>query len=171
MDGINGYQAAEKLNKLPDIPLIIFITQSGAYTIRGYEVAFRYLKKPVEYSDFVWAVSAAVAKCSPKSISVAGERGPILVRIRDITYIEVFNYTTIIHTIKGQHQVRTPLKGFEANFRSNGFARPHNSFLVNLDFVDHIQKSSLFLTDGTDIPISRNRKKAFDEALFRFLRR
>lgn len=36
MEGMNGYQAAEELNKLPDIPLIIFITQSGAYIIRGY---------------------------------------------------------------------------------------------------------------------------------------
>lgn len=171
MEGMSGYQAAKELNKLPDIPLIIFITRSGAYTIRGYEVAFRYLKKPVEYSEFVRAVSAAVAKCSPKSIPVAGEHGPILVRIRDITYIEVFSYKTIIHTSKEQYQVRTPLKEFEVSFRSNGFARPHNSFLVNLDFVDHIQKSSLLLTDGTEIPISRNRKKAFDEALFHFLRR
>lgn len=56
MEDINGYQAAQELNKLPDIPLIIFITQSGAYTIRGYEVAFRYLKKPIEYSDFVRAM-------------------------------------------------------------------------------------------------------------------
>ncbi|MEO2817362.1 LytTR family DNA-binding domain-containing protein, partial [Flavonifractor plautii] len=53
----------------------------------------------------------------------------------------------------------------------NGFARPHNSFLVNLDFVDRIQKANLLLTDGTEIPISRNRKKLFDEALFHFLRR
>ena len=171
MEGMNGYQAAVELNKLQDIPLIIFITQCGAYTIRGYEVAFRYLKKPVEYSDFVRAVSAAVAKCSPKSIPVAGEHGPIFVRIRDITYIEVFSYKTLIHTSKEQYQVRTPLKEFEVSFRGNGFARPHNSFLVNLDFVDHIQKSILLLTDGTEIPISRNRKKAFDEALFHFLRR
>ena len=120
MEGMNGYQAAEELNKLPDIPLIIFITQSGAYIIRGYEVAFRYLKKPVEYPDFVRAVSAAVAKCSPKSIPVAGERGPILVRIRDITYIEVFSYKTIIHTSKEQYQVRTPLKEFEGTLWGNG---------------------------------------------------
>ena len=171
MEGMNGYQAAEELNKLPDIPLIIFITQSGAYIILGYEVAFRYLKKPVEYPDFVRAVSAAVAKCSPKSIPVAGERGPILVRIRDITYIEVFSYKTIIHTSKEQYQVRTPLKEFEGTLWGNGFARPHNSFLVNLDFVDRIQKANLLLTDGTEIPISRNRKKLFDEALFHFLRR
>ena len=169
MEGMNGYQAAEKLNELPDIPLIIFITQSGAYTIRGYEVAFRYLKKPVEYPDFARALSAAAAKCSPKSISVAGERGSILIRIRDITYIEVFSYKTIIHAGQEQYQVRTPLKEFEESLRSNGFARPHNSFLVNLDFVDHIQKSSLLLTDGTEIPVSRNRKKIFNEALFCFL--
>lgn len=171
MEGINGYQAAEALNKLSDIPIIIFITKSGAYTIRGYEVAFRYLKKPIEYSDFVRALSAAVTKCSPQSITVPSEHGPTLVRVRDITYIEVFNYITIIHTIKARYQARTPLKEFEVSFRGNGFARPHNSFLVNLDFVDHIQKSSLFLTDGTEIPISRNRRKALDEALFHFLRR
>lgn len=171
MEGMNGYQAAEELNKLPDIPLIIFITQSGSYTIRGYEVAFRYLKKPVAYSDFVRALSAAVAKCSPKSIPVTGEYGSTLVRIRDITYIEVFSYKTIIHTRKNQYQVRTPLKEFEEILRGNGFVRPHNSFLVNLNFVDRIQKTFLFLTDGTEIPISRNRKKVFDEALFHFLRR
>ena len=28
MEGMNGYQAAEELNKLPDIPLIIFITRT-----------------------------------------------------------------------------------------------------------------------------------------------
>ena len=100
--------------------------------------------------DFVRAVSAAVAKCSPKSIPVAGERGPILVRIRDITYIEVFSYKTIIHTSKEQYQVRTPLKEFEGTLWGNGFARPHNSFLVNLDFVDRIQKANLLLTDGTE---------------------
>ena len=38
-------------------------------------------------------------------------------------------------------------------------------------FVDRIQKASLLLIDGTEIPISRNRKKVFDEALFHFLRR
>lgn len=91
MAEFNGYQAAQELNKLPDIPLIIFITQSGDYTIRGYEVAYRYLQKPVQYLDFERALSAAVTKSSPKCLTVMEERGPVIIRVRDITYIEVFN--------------------------------------------------------------------------------
>lgn len=171
MDGLNGYQAAEELNKLPDIPLIIFITQSGDYTIRGYEVAYRYLQKPVQYSDFERALSAAVAKSSPTCLTVMSERGVIILKVRDITYIEVFNYTVAIHTLQNCHDARMTLKELEQELKEIHFARPHNSYLVNLEFVDSVRKNFAVLTDGTQIPISRNRKKQFDEALLRFLRR
>ena len=42
MEGMNGYQAAEELNKLPDIPLIIFITPvSYTHLVAGQEYHYQ----------------------------------------------------------------------------------------------------------------------------------
>jgi len=71
MDGINGYAAAEKLAGMQNPPLVIFVTNSGEYTLRGYEVAaFRYLTKPVSYAVLVKALSAAIAKISPQKFTI-----------------------------------------------------------------------------------------------------
>lgn len=171
MDGLNGYQAAVELNHLDKIPLIIFITKSGAYSIRGYEVAFRYLQKPVLYSDFERALAAAVQKLTPKRIGIIENGDQIILSVQDILYVEVFNYNLTFHTLHGCHSTRSSLKAIEDDLSGNQFTRPHNSYLVNLAFIDQVHQNMIQLTDGTKIPLSRSRKKQFDEALFRFFRR
>lgn len=166
----NGYQIAQELSKLPDAPLIIFITQSSDYTIRGYEVAFRYLKKPVSYCDFERAVVAATSKISPKRIPVSGTHETFFLRVKDIIYIEVFNYIAIFHTEHGTYRERISLKQLEKEISSSGFARPHNSYLVNLEYVDCIQKDTIVLTTGENLPLSRNRQKTFCKAMSDFMR-
>lgn len=52
MESPNGYEVATWLMQYNEKPLIIFVTKSDDYTIRGYGVAFRYLKKPITYNDF-----------------------------------------------------------------------------------------------------------------------
>ena len=41
MEAPNGFEAAELLMSRPEKPLIVFVTNSSAYTLRGYGVAFR----------------------------------------------------------------------------------------------------------------------------------
>ena len=43
MDDTNGFDAAEELMSGSAKPLIVFVTKSTEYTIRGYDVAFHYL--------------------------------------------------------------------------------------------------------------------------------
>jgi two-component system LytT family response regulator len=52
-----------------------------------------------------------------------------------------------------------------------GFSRVHQSHLVNLDFVQQYQKAEggyVVLSDGTNIPLSKNYKEHFIESLNKF---
>ena len=60
MPGINCYDAAVKLRSLAKQPLIIFLTNSMAYTLRGYGVAFRYLTKPINQEQLHSALDSAI---------------------------------------------------------------------------------------------------------------
>ena len=42
MEAPNGFEAAQMLLRQAKPPLIVFVTKSMAYTLRGYGVAFRY---------------------------------------------------------------------------------------------------------------------------------
>ena len=48
---------------------------------------------------------------------------------------------------------------------------PHNgtSYIINLNFVNQFTKNSVTMTDGTTLPISRNRFLAFKESYFTYM--
>lgn len=171
LPGLNGFSAACALRQLPRSPLVIFITRSGSYTIQGYEVAFRYLQKPLDYPAFQRALSAAAEKLRPKYLPISSTEGTVVLRVEEIRYIEVYNYRVFIHTDQETYGCRSSLKQLEQELRDCGFARPHNSYLVNLEAVACTQKNFLLLTDGVKLPISRNRKKEFEQAIFRLMER
>ena len=60
MDGMNGFTAAKKLVSIKNPPLIIFVTNSSEYTYHGYEVAYRYLPKPVSYAVLLVLMRASL---------------------------------------------------------------------------------------------------------------
>ena len=59
MKAPNGYEIAQKLVEQENAPIIIFLTNSTAYAIRGYGIAFRYLTKPIEYGALNKALDSA----------------------------------------------------------------------------------------------------------------
>lgn len=56
------------------------------------------------------------------------------VKIKDITYCEVFNHQTIIHTLSDRYSYSGTLDSLEPELDKR-FFRCHRSYLVNLDYV------------------------------------
>lgn len=171
MDGMNGFSAAKKLVKMQNPPLIIFVTNSGEYTYRGYEVAFRYLPKPVSYAILAGVLSAAIAKITSQKFTITTDGRSYVLPINDILYFETFGHNLIVHTTKNDFECRMKLNEVEALLPGNSFATSHKGYLVNLDYVDTVGENELSLTFDVKIPISRRRKQEFEQALFRFVRR
>jgi DNA-binding LytR/AlgR family response regulator len=171
MEEPNGFDVAKTLMERPEKPLIVFVTNSSEYTLRGYGVAFRYLKKPVQFEEIKKVLSLAMEQIVPQRITLVQREKTLLLSICDILYIEVKNHNILVQTKSGQYELRGKLKDMEAQLPSVYFAKPHNSYVVNLAEVSSIATNSLQLTNGDTLPISQRNRKAFELALFQYVRR
>ena len=171
MEDPNGYEAAQILMQQSERPLIIFVTNSNEYTIRGYGVAFRYLPKPISFNVLSTVLSDALALIVPQKITVecAGKR--TFVSLNDIIFIEVKNHHITLHLKDSTLQYRGRIKDLEELLPSGRFAKPHNSYFVNLNEVKSMTRKSLVLTNDISVPISQRNYRAFDVALTQFIRR
>lgn len=171
MSGLNGFTAATQLVKMQNPPLIVFVTNSSEYTLRGYGIAFRYLLKPVSYVEMADVLTSAITMITPQKLTFDINGSSHFVSINDIMYFESFGHHLVVHTRQNNYECRMKLCDVEALLPGNAFVSPHKGFLVNLDFVDMVGENELLLTCSIKIPISRRRKQEFEQALFRFVRR
>ena len=171
MESPNGFEAAEALMAKPEKPLIVFVTNSSEYTLRGYGIAFRYLTKPITYESVKTVLDLALEQIVPQKIVLSSKEQTRLLPISDIYCIEIRNHTIILRTKVGQFEQRGKLKDIEEQLPSISFAKPHNSYIVNLAEVRSIEAKSLTLTNGDNIPVSQRNRKPFELALFQYVRR
>ena len=150
--------------------LIVFVTKSTTYTVRGYDVAFHYLVKPIYEQKFAEVLERALHILTPRYFCFSSEGVLQRIPLRDILYFESQSYMLLIHTQHITYKTRLSLKDVESNLCKASFFRIHASFLVNLHYVVRIFKTDVELQDGTLLKISRGKKKAFDLAFTAFLR-
>jgi DNA-binding LytR/AlgR family response regulator len=171
MEGLDGFNAAKIITGNEDSPLIVFVTKSSKYTIQGYEVAFRYLVKPVAYDDFTRVMKAALDSLAPRKIALEFNGKNYVVPTKDISYIEILNHNIRVHLENNVFECRNSLKNLEDVLTGSPFVRPHNSFIVNLDHVTSMSQTEIVMKDQTKISISRKKKDDVFKAFHQFLRR
>ncbi|MEJ7558634.1 MAG: LytTR family DNA-binding domain-containing protein [Pedobacter sp.] len=168
---------------------VIFITAYDQYGIQAIKFsALDYLLKPINIAEFRHATARAKEKIVSKKRNYSidnlldymktGQRESpkiALPLLNEIIYVKVNtiirceadnNYTKFFLESLEQILVCKTLKDFVELLEPHGFARTHQSHLVNLNFVKSYLKEdggTLLLNDQTKIPISRqNREKIRD---------
>lgn len=171
MDPPTGYDIAKKLIETTPAPIIIFLTNSMAYTLRGYGIAFRYLTKPIDQAHLERALSAAAKEASAKRFSFSLDGSSHVLHMDDIFYFEVFNHYTILHTMDQSFTFRATLKDIMLELPVGFFGSPHQSYIINFSHVKTVMDKEVHLTNGAVIPISRRKQQEFDNQLRAYLRR
>lgn len=171
MTPTDGFAAAQLLMNKSVKPLIVFTTKSSKFSVRGYEVAYRYLIKPVSFDELARVLKAALEQAVPQVLHLENNNQQFLVAIRDIFYFEVLDHVIIVHTITDEFTYRDSLKNVESILAGCSFARPHNSYFINLDHIFRITQKEITMKDGSKISISRKKKDEFFTSLHQFLRR
>ena len=170
MQSPNGFDAAQQLRSRPEPPLIIFITNDSSYSVQGYGIAFRYLMKPLDRSRFVEAMDAAIEQLSPKRLEIRTREGRFYLPVEQIMYCEVKNYNMCIFTRDQTYRTRMTLQELQNLLPAPHFVKPHQSYIINCNFIQSISGNTIMMTGGAKIPISRGRRKQFEQSLFCFLR-
>jgi len=96
------------------------------------------------------------------------------VDVDDIDWIESDNYYARIWTGVRSHLLRQSLSQLETSLNARQFVRVHRSAIINVARVGDIRQTGIgryvvVLRDGTQVPLSRDRKRALHEALRRRL--
>lgn len=161
----NGIDIAEKIRENNIKVEIIFLTALIQYAVDGYKVrAYRFLVKPIEYDDFVFQVKELFLRLDhlEKSNFILTKEGQdYTVKIEDVMYIEVLDHNLTYHCTKYDITAPGIMRKIEKRLKEHCFVRVHNSFIVNMRFIERVQSQSLILKDGTELPLARSKKDAF----------
>ena len=173
---------------------VIFITAFNHYAIKAIKFsAFDYILKPINIKEFIDSVNRVINKVTlglisknesfesllenlrathPSRLVIPTSDGKEYINPKDIIRIEADrSYSWFFINDKRKILVSKHLKEFQELLNDRNFFRTHNSHLVNLDFVKkfvRIDGGYIVMTDGSQVPISRNRKDLFLTHMSRF---
>ena len=173
MSGLNGMDVAKILRKDKNDAEIIFVTAIIDYIQEGYKVrAYRYLLKPIKVEDLKEHLLSCIKDISKKRddfilLKAKGEVHKI--PIDKITYIEVIGRDIIVHTLEGEkYTTKNSMENTEKALKKYNFFRCHKSYLVNIDYIQTIQKTTAII-NGEEVPISRRRINDLKDKLTEYL--
>lgn len=169
---INGIETSQRLRKIDDQVILIFMTNLAQYAIEGYKVkAFDYIVKPISYFDFsqrMKIIYQHVQERVVQKIIIPNSDAKMVVNIKDIYYVEVNNHSLIYHTANGNISSSGTLKQALNELGKYHFAQCNNCYLVNLAYVMEVNGYEV-MVKGENLLISHPRKKAFLQKLSRYL--
>lgn len=167
MDGMDGIELAKRIRKIDANVTIVFITLMARFAINGYEVgAYDYILKPVEYDDFYVRFNrillhANKRKIGSKSVVLKNVKSMRILSCNEILYVESGAHYVTYHTFDESIKQRGKLKDVFASIDDGNFAFCNQCYLVNLNYIERVDDSSVHLSNGEQLLISRQKKKPF----------
>ena len=176
MPGLTGLQFIESLAKKP---MVILITAYKQYALEGYNLdVVDYLLKPVSLERFIKACNKAQEL---HLLKTAGTRAPnggpaaeymfvnvgyslFKVVFADIEWIEGLKDYLQIH-IKSSPKpviVRMSFKAIEEQLPPGMFVRIHKSYVVSVNSITAIRKSSVFINEH-EFPVGETYREVIDK--------
>jgi len=197
MPKLTGFEMIELLDEVPEI---IFTTAYDQFAIKAFELsAVDYLMKPFSRDRFNEAVDKVLARLqskieSPQQLETKNENikkftnstkeavelverlfvktGTKIdvVSVDDIIKIEAQDDYVEIHTAKSKYLKNDTMTYLEKVLPSKIFVRVHRSHIINLNFINKIEKYGkesyiVKLNDGSTVNVSKSRIKDLKKQL------
>lgn len=160
---------------------VIFITAYKEYALQALKSgAVDYILKPVDLEELKIAVEKVLQlplEIQRKQLKSAKDtwdnmNTKLILSLHDSFQVVDLNellfcesdkgYTTFYCNNNKKHVISKTLKEFEERLLNSNFIRPHQSFIVNLKFIDKYDKSGIiYLKNGKKIPVASRKKEDF----------
>jgi len=171
MPGMTGFELLERID---DVPLVIFTTAYDAFAIKAFEVnALDYLLKPVAPDRLAAALERlpSLARRAPlEQVFVRDNERCWIVRLPEIFLLESDgNYTRVY--FRGERPlIRRSLNALEERLDSETFFRGNRSQIFNLKWIDTVDLSAsgglvVTLKGGRTVEMSRRRSDKLRDIL------
>lgn len=172
LDGENGMEVMDEYRAKSRSVNILF-TSHGEEMANGYKVkAFRFLMKPLDDELLTEALGSALRELGSRRKLIGYRDGEQSVIYEDdIIYIEAGDKSSGIRTKDGFYRTRLMISEMMKKIDPQNFYMPHRSYIVNLNYIEKVDKCGIILCNGEKIRVSRLRQKEFQERFYDHIRR
>ncbi|MCD8023792.1 MAG: LytTR family DNA-binding domain-containing protein [Lachnospiraceae bacterium] len=171
MKNLNGLDTAREIRRRDPDVLLLFVTNLAQYAIEGYEVeALDFIVKPFSYPSFCLRMDKIQKRLKLQAVNLMQFRsgkGTVFLNTRDILYAETMNKKTVLHTAGETLTCSETMNELQEKLCDFGFFRCHNAYLVNMNAIERLDGSHVVI-HGTEIPVSKYRKKEFQIAVAKY---
>ncbi len=171
MNDLLGIDAARKIRSLHYNGQIVFLTSSPDFAVDGYDVeAAGYLLKPLS-QDKLSRVMARILLNSDSGIYQVRQRSNVIqIPYHDILFVESRNSKCILHRNGGvTYTIYKHLSQIEEELSDIRFLRCHQSYLVNMDYIDQVDKQ-FHLNSGDTVLIRQRDLRAIRQSYLDYLK-
>ncbi|QCX40427.1 response regulator transcription factor [Aureibaculum algae] len=161
---------------------VIFITAYEQYALQAIKNgAVDYILKPVDIDELEAAIDKAVTTEVVtqkeqlevvKSQLIDNTKTKLVLRLQEGYQVIEFDalvycqsdkgYTTFYLSDGKSYIASKPIKEFEGQLPTSNFIRTHQSYVVNLNFIDKYDKTGyIYLKSGVKVPVASRRKEEF----------
>ena len=166
MSGMNGMETAKKLISRNSRVQIVFGSTSTEFAAEAFDIeALHYMVKPVRKEKLFHILDRFFDSVySLRTVNVKVGRLEESIYISDILYAEADGKRAKIHTKKGVIDASMSMADLEKVLPANEFCRPIRWALVSMREIVAMPTDILKLSDKTEIPISRLKRKEIQDA-------
>ena len=176
MTEVDGLTAAKEIRKRDEMTILIYVTSHESYAVEAYDVQpFQFLVKPVDFESVHRYFMKAYEKITkgPYYFMCEFKRNIHILRIRDIMYfksnrrvIQVYMNDGIQYKFYGKmNELEVRLKLEKADFW-----RIHQSYLVNVRYIDVISHEHIILKNKKALSISEDKRKLIGEKYYNYIK-
>ena len=173
MKDINGIEVGRKLqNENPDL-VLIYVTAYNQYLDEALDLGItRFFDKPIDSQRFYEGMDRAVSKVDNTEIKFYlkdDNKGVVTVRCKDIIFVEIQGRKTEIHTKEHDYLSKDGIKVWKARLNKSYFEIPHNSYIINTNFITYFCKEYIILDNKYTIPIAYSKRAEFKRKFMKIM--
>ncbi|HIP32528.1 MAG TPA: response regulator transcription factor [Crocinitomicaceae bacterium] len=182
MPGMTGF---EMLQKLEDIPEVIFVTAYDEFALEAFKVnALDYVLKPIDPERLIEAIDKLKSKDDFESEETLSRKDKKLttedrvfikdgekcyfVQLSDVRMLESDGNYVKVHFGKSRPLILRSLNSFEKRLDNEYFFRANRKFIINLSWIEKVENwfnggLQVELKSGDKVEISRRQAIRFKE--------
>lgn len=173
MDGINGIEVGRELQKAnPDL-VLIYVTAYNHYLDDALDLGItRFFDKPIDSQRFYEGMDKAISKIDNTELRFYlkdSNKGVVTVRSKDIIFVEIIGRKTKIHTKSHEYLSKDGIKIWKARLNKSYFEIPHNSYIINTNFITYYCKDYVMLDYKYNIPIAFSKRSEFKRKFMKLM--
>lgn len=144
----NGIAVAKQIQQKHKNTVILVVTAYHQYLDDAMDIQVtRYIDKPATQNRIFSALDKAMSVINENVITLHIKNGQIVrLKISDIVYAEAKFKCVFIYTKETSHRIKETMKQLRSMLTASCFAVPHNSYIVNMKYIQNFQRNEIVLS-------------------------